>query len=118
MVAVTSDDDRCDMTHPLSSLRPSTRPGRAAARCLVGFGVAFLAMLAASIAGQTGGDRLSDNWWLAAPALAAAGCALVGLPLALYAIVRYRERSLSVWLAVVVGAVAVFFLAGEVIAPH
>lgn len=99
-------------------LRPSTRPGRAAAVCLGGFVAAFVVMNVAAMSGQTGGDRLSDNWWLAGPALLAAGFALAGLILGGYAVVRRGERSLPVWLVVAVGAVAAFFIGGEVFAPH
>jgi hypothetical protein len=99
-------------------LRPSTRAGRWSAVCLGACAFAFLLMNIAVASGQRGGETLSDNWWLAGPALVAFVSAIAGLLTGSFAILRRGERSAPVGLAVLIGVVPLTFVAGEVVAPH
>ena len=55
---------------------------------------------------------------LAGPGLVAAIAALVAFATSLTAIVRWRDRSISVIVALAVSSMAVIFMLGEVIVPH
>jgi len=67
--------------------------------------------LAAS--GQQGGERLSDNLWLAIPMLGAGLSAVVAGAVAAFAISFRRERSALAFLALIIGLLVLIFMIGE-----
>jgi hypothetical protein len=69
--------------------------------------------LAAS--GQEGGDELSDNLWLALAGLGAGLSAVLAGATASVAVVRRGERSVLVFLPLVVGSLVAVFLLGELV---
>ncbi len=75
----------------------------------------FSALVAA---GQRGGDTFFSNLWLTVPFLAAALAGLGGGTAATLAIVKDRDRSLGVVVALVWGLIVLFFTGGELIFPH
>lgn len=99
-------------------LAPMSAVGRWAAGFVGLFVAAFLFLLVMAGMGQEGGDRLSDNWWLAVPGVTAGVSGLAALAAGVVAMVRERDRSLPVLIAVVVGMLVTVFLLGEVISPH
>lgn len=75
-------------------------------------------MMVSMARGQRGGDSFAANWWISAPALFAAASAMCGLLAGAVAILRRRERAVSVLAAVAVGAIALLFVLGEAASPH
>ena len=97
----------------MPTLLPATSLGRAAAWLLAAAAASFLAMNVAVMSGQTGGDTLSDNPWLAAPALAAGACVVAAAALAGAAMALRGERSALAAVAFVIGLIVIVFLVGE-----
>lgn len=75
-------------------------------------------MQLAVASGQRGGETVFDNWWITAPAVVAAVGAVGALIFGVTAIAKQHERSLVVWVGVVVGALVTTFLLGELVVPH
>ena len=89
-------------------LLPETRLGFWAVRFLIAFAVFFLTLCALVAAGQTGP-------WLALMFIPLGLSALLAVATAAVAIVRRGERSVLVFLPLVVGIIIAFFLVGELI---
>ena len=94
-------------------LLPRTRLGFWALRLLAAFAACFILLISLAAAGQTGGDELSDNLWLALPGLGAGLSAVLAGATAAVAIVRRGERSVLVFLPLVLGVLVATFLLGE-----
>ncbi|MBI2859678.1 MAG: hypothetical protein HYX90_11435 [Chloroflexi bacterium] len=99
-------------------MMPKTVLGKwsvAAALCFLGmFGLSLI--LVAS--GQRGGDRFSSNLALSVPILLAGVCGVGALVAGAVSIMRSRERSPLVFLAVAIGLMVAAFGIGEVASPH
>ena len=103
-------------------LRPTTRLGWWAVRLAVAFAALFVVGMSLAGAGQKiGGEGVFDNLWLTVP-LTGVGltAVLVGLlagVTAAFAIVRRGERSVLVFLPLIVGLLVAIFLLGEIAGP-
>ena len=80
--------------------------------------VMFLFMQFLVTLGQTGGDTLTDNLWLAISAIVAGGCILFSALIGIVAIFKQHERSFIIFLASIFGFVLLIFLVGEFTFPH
>jgi hypothetical protein len=98
--------------------KPTTSPGKRSAWLIVTFAVSLgsFGMLVAS--GQRGGETFFSNPILTIPALIAAAAGIAAFIIGLISIVRSRERSISVYLAVGIGFITLVFVLGEIIFPH
>lgn len=86
---------------------------------LLGLSVVLFAGFFALVAsGQRGGETLADNLWLSGTALPAAGLAIGAGITGAFAAIRDRDRSPGVIAAVLVGALVLVFVIGEVVSPH
>ncbi|MFC1938777.1 hypothetical protein ACFLWM_01295 [Chloroflexota bacterium] len=68
--------------------------------------------------GQRGGDTFFSNPSLAIPILLAGISGIAAFITGLISIIRDKERSISVYLAVAFGFVTLVFVLGEIIFPH
>ncbi len=88
----------------------------------VGFAIAFIVLFAVfmvvAASGETGGNTLSDNLWLAIPGILADVAGMLAFLTSLVAIVRNTDRSTLVIIAFALGFVITTFTLGEVIFPH
>jgi hypothetical protein len=88
----------------------------------VGLAIAFFVFLglfyALVAAGQRGGDTFFSNPWLAWTILTAGSAAIAGGAAAGVGIVGKGERSLLVFVALLLGLFVLTFVIGEVVAPH
>ena len=97
---------------------PTSHAGRWSVGALGTFALGLAGLFMVAALGQEGGETFSDNWWLAGPGLVAAVASLVAFVSSITALTRWRERSISVIVALAVSAMAIIFMLGEVIVPH
>jgi membrane associated rhomboid family serine protease len=69
--------------------------------------------IALAASGQEGGDKFSDNLWLAIPMLGAGLSAVIAGAVAAFAVSFRRERSALTFLALVIGLLVLIFMIGE-----
>lgn len=96
---------------------PDTLLGRWSARLLVSALASLLAFFGFAAAGLRGGASLGDGLWLAGSFGLAVVSALAAGGLGVMAMVARGERSTWVLFAVVVAAVAAFFIGAEILLP-
>lgn len=88
----------------------------------IGFAVAFIVLFAifflVAAGGETGGNTLSDNLWLAVPGILADVFGIITFLTSLVAIAKYKERSSMVIVAFAFGFMLTVFTLGEVVFPH
>jgi flagellar biosynthesis protein FliQ len=96
-------------------LLPRTRLGFWAVGLLAAFAAFFILLISLAASGQEGGEEFSDNLWLALPGLAAGLSAVLGGVTAAVAVVRRGERSVLVFLPLIVGIFVAIFLLGELV---
>jgi len=98
--------------------KPTTSLGKRSAWLIFTFAVslALFGILVAS--GQRGGDTFFSNPILTIPILVAAIAGISAFIVGLASILRRRERSISVYLAVGFGLITLIFVLGELIFPH
>lgn len=97
---------------------PQTPFGRWSAALLAAAFAFFLVFFGFAASGLRGGEAFFDNLWLAAPFGMAAVSALLAGGFGVISMVSAGERSVLVTLAVVVAAVAAFFIGAEILLPH
>ncbi len=97
---------------------PPSPMGRWAVGGLTVFAAGLGALFLAVALGQTGGEKFSDNWWLAGPGLVSAVAAAFTFVTSFAALLRSKDRSIAVIASLVTSTMAVVFMLGEVIVPH
>jgi hypothetical protein len=97
---------------------PTSHVGRWSVGALATFALGLTGLFTAAALGQEGGETFSDNWWLAGPGLVAVVAALATFVTSIIALIRWRERAISVIVALAVSSMAIIFMLGEVIVPH
>ena len=100
-------------------IMPKTLFGKWAVR----FVVAFILLLAtgifvASNQGPRADQTFLDNPILSIPMLSAGAAGILAFFCAIISIIRYKERSILVILAVVIGFLVLDFVLGEFLFPH
>ena len=97
---------------------PRTKLGKWSVGLIGVFFICLLLFYALVISGQRGGESFFSNLALTIPMLIAGVCGIAALAVGLIAIIRHRERSALVYLAVVIGALVTLWIAAEFIFPH
>lgn len=97
---------------------PATRTGKAAMWCALAFVVGFA--VNSGLVGIFGRTEMSDAFRaiMAAWGIALMSAGVIAGILALTAVMRFKERSWAVMMALLPGAFALFFLIGEFAFPH
>lgn len=104
--------------HRAPRLLPATVAGRWALGLFTAAVTSFAVMTAAVASGQRGGETLSDNWWLALPALLAGAAAVAAGVVGSYAILRRHDHGALVYLSTAMGLVVITFVVGETVTAH
>ena len=98
--------------------KPTTTLGKRSAWLIFTFAVSLASFGILVASGQRGGDTFFSNPILTIPILIAATAGISAFITGLISIVRRKERSISVYLAVVFGLITLVFVLGEIIFPH
>ena len=98
--------------------KPTTRLGQRSAWLIFTFAVSLASFGILVASGQRGGETFFSNPILTIPGLIAAAAGISAFFTGLISIVRSKERSISVYLAVGFGLVTLVFVLGEIIYPH
>jgi hypothetical protein len=97
---------------------PRTGPGKWSIWLITAFAVLFAIFWLVVAAGQRGGEGFFDNLLLTVPILLAGIAGIASLFTGLVGIIRYRERSILVYPAMVIGLCVLLFVVGEIAFPH
>jgi predicted Abi (CAAX) family protease len=97
---------------------PKTSWGKWSAGLIVAF-ILFLALFLILVAsGQRGGETFFSNLLLTVPMLLAGTCGVAAFVTGLIGIIKSKERSILVYLAIFIGFDILVFCLGEVLVPH
>jgi hypothetical protein len=100
------------------NISPKTPSGKWSTGFIVAFVVFLVAFPILVASGQRGGETFFDNLVLTIPILLAGASGVLALFTGLIAVIGKRERSILVFLAVLIGLLVLLFGLGEVMFPH
>jgi len=98
--------------------RPKTRLGKRSVWLLVALAIFMGVFRINVLLGQRGGDTFFSNPFLAIPILLAGISGIAAFITGLISIIRRKERSISVYLAVAVGLIVLIVVLAQIISPH
>jgi cytochrome bd-type quinol oxidase subunit 2 len=99
-------------------LKPKTLLGKWSLGLLILAVLLFAVLIILVVSGQRGDDAFFSNLALTIPVLLAGVFLISALVTGLIAMIKSKERSILVILAVVIGIFALIFLLGEFLFPH
>ena len=99
-------------------IMPKTVPGKLSLWLITAFIVFFASFWLSIAAGQRGGGEFFDNLLLAVPMVLAGIAGTASFCTGLIGVARYRERSILVYPAMIIGLCVLLFAAGEIAFPH
>jgi hypothetical protein len=97
---------------------PKTIPGKLSLGLIGGLFLFSILLRLLVVAGQRGGATFFSNPALAVTGLLAAASGIGAFFTGIIAVIRSRERSGLVFLAVIIGLFVLFFCLGEILSPH
>ncbi len=100
------------------SILPKTPLGKWSTGLIIAFIVFIVVFQLLVVSGQRGGKTFSSNLVLTIPILLAGTSGVFAFLTGLIGVIRNRERSILVFLAMLIGLFVLFFCLGEVIFPH
>jgi len=102
-----------------SAFLPTTTLGKWSISLAISLFFLFILSFAIIVLGhQTGGETFSDNLYIAVPMFLAGISGIASLITGVIGILRYRERSVLVFMSAVIGLFVLFLVLGEFLAPH
>jgi len=96
---------------------PKTRLGRLSVGLIIVFFLFFILVWLLMSSGQEGGETFFDNLLLSIPLLIAAICGFLAFFTGIISIWRQKERSISVFLATLIGLLVLWLVLGEILGP-
>jgi hypothetical protein len=97
---------------------PKTALGKWSAGLVGGLVLFFVLLRILVVTGQRGGATFFSNLTLAVPGLLAGACGIAAFFTGLIGIIKSKERSALVFLAVLIGLFVLLFCLGEFLSPH
>jgi len=99
---------------------PKTKPGKWSLWLLVGFLLLllFTSVVVIGLFNQEGGKTFADNLFISIPIFGAFGSAITSFVTGVISVWKYKERSLFVFITVVLGLLITLFIIGELTIPH
>jgi hypothetical protein len=100
------------------TILPKTTPGKWSIGLIGGLVLFFALMWLLVASGQRGGETFFSNLALTVPALLAAISGIAAFFTGIISIIKSKERSVLVFLAVIIGLFVLIFCLGEFLSPH
>ncbi len=100
------------------TILPKTPIGKWSTGLIAAFIVFFVLFQLLVLSGQRGGDTFFSNPLLTIPVLLAATCGIFALVTGLIGVIGKKERSIIVFLTVLLGFFILAFVVGEIVVPH
>ncbi|MGB8707594.1 MAG: hypothetical protein WCD72_06590 [Dehalococcoidia bacterium] len=97
---------------------PKTSWGKWSVGLIAAFILFFALFLILVASGQRGGETFFSNLWLTVPMLLAGTCGVAAFVTGLISVIKSKERSILVYLAILIGLYILVFCLGEVLVPH
>ena len=97
---------------------PKTRQGKWSAWLMVAFIVFFGLFFIFMASGQRGGATFFSNLWLTVPILLAGISGISAFFTGIIGVIKDRERSVLVYLAILIGLIVLLFCLAEIVFPH
>jgi hypothetical protein len=94
---------------------PQTRLGKWSVGLIAGLFLSLMSLPVLMGSGQRGGDEFFSNPVLAAPLLLAGICGVSAFLTGIVGIIKRKERSIFVFLAVAIGFFALYFALGQIV---
>jgi len=98
--------------------KPRTRLGKRSAWLLIALAVFMGVFRINVLLGQRGGDTFFSNPSLAIPILLAGISGIVAFITGLISMIREKERSISVYLALAIGLIVLTIALAQIVSPH
>lgn len=100
------------------SLFPKTKKGKRSVGLIVVFFVLFGIFQLLVASGQRGGETFFSNLLLTIPITLAAICGIFAFFTGIIGVIKNKERSVLVFLSIIIGLFILLFCLGEIIFPH
>lgn len=97
---------------------PTSTPGKWSVGLAILSVLLFVFMMILVSLGQEGGDKFTDNLLLSIPGIASGGAVVLAGLTGLFALIRLRERAITVFASTLIGLIALVFIVGEFVSPH
>ena len=97
---------------------PKTSWGKWSVGLIVAFILFFVLFLILVASGQRGGGTFFSNLLLTVPMLLAGTCGVAAFVTGLIGVIKSKERSILVFLAILISLYILVFCLGEVLVPH
>ena len=97
---------------------PKTRQGKLSTWLIVAFIVFFGLFFIFVASGQRGGATFFSNLWLTVPMLLAGISGISAFFTGITGVIKDRERSVLVYLAMLIGLIVLLYCLAEIIFPH
>ena len=98
--------------------KPKTNLGKRSSWLLVTLGVFLLVFRINVLLGHRGGDTFFSNLFLAIPILLTGISGIAAFITGLISIIREKERSISVYVAVAIGLIVLVVAFAQITSPH
>ncbi len=96
----------------------TTTQGKLASWFLLSFFLFFVSVQLIVASGEKGGETFLDNLWISIPMFLAILSGIASFFTGLFSVIKSGERSLIVFLGILIGCLLILFIAGEFIFPH
>jgi hypothetical protein len=97
---------------------PKTSLGKWSVGLIAAFILFLVVFVILVLSGQRGDDTFLSNLWLAVPVLLAGSCGIAAFVTGLIGVIKSKERSILVFLAIFIGFDIMVFGLGEFLVPH
>ena len=98
--------------------KPSTTLGKWSVWLIIGFIVLFAIFQILVALGQRGGDTFFSNLALSVPMSIAGISGISAFFTGIIGIIKYRDRSISIFISTTIGFLILLFILGEILFPH
>ena len=99
-------------------LLPKTSLGKLSIGLIIAFFLLLILTMFIVSTGQTGGETIFDNLFISIPMISAAISAIASFFIGIISIIKKKERSIIVYISILIGLLVLWFVIGEILVPH